>query len=258
METNELTDVNVLFRKVFGCIDNTTLNGDDTVAKVKSLCEDSIRMVFDNTRVCAVCVYPVFVKEACAALAGSGIKVASVAGAFPAGQSPIDIKIKEVEYALQEGADEIDMVISRGSFLEGDYDKVRDEVAAIKSSCGDKTLKVILETSELKTLPNIYKAAMLAMEGGADFIKTSTGKSTAQPVEDAPQTMLQAIKDYECKTGRLVGFKAAGGISTIDEMLKYARLAEKMMGMEYITNQKFRIGSSRLAGILYAAIATKI
>lgn len=246
--------MNEQYKTLFSCIDNTVLGGDDTADRIAKLCSSSLEMKdeaagIDN--VAAVCVYPVFVKQAKTLLKASPIKVASVAGAFPAGQSPIEVKISEVRYALEQGADEIDMVISRGSFLEGDYEKVRREVAQIKEACGENTLKVILETGELKTPENIYQASMLAMEGGADFIKTSTGKIPVGATLEAAEIMLKSIRDYRQKTQKWVGFKAAGGISTPEEALQYYKLAQNILGEENINKQKFRIGASRLTDKLF-------
>lgn len=241
-------------RRVFSCIDNTTLEGSDTRAKVEKLCNRSL-MLQDSGRginhVAAVCVYPVFVKLASQCLRGSGIHVASVAGAFPAGQSPLFVKLQEVRYALDEGADEIDMVISRGSLLEGDYAKVFDEIAEIKSEVGERTLKVILETGELPNSELIAKASELAIKAGADFIKTSTGKIAVSATLDASEVMLKIIKKHYEETGRWVGFKAAGGISTPEEVLKYYDLTVKILGKEQTTNQFFRIGASRLTERLF-------
>jgi deoxyribose-phosphate aldolase len=241
-------------RRVFTCIDNTTLEGSDTHEKVETLCRRSMELQ-DAGRgighVAAVCVYPVFVRQARELLNGSGIKVASVAGAFPAGQSPLAVKLQEVQYALDEGADEIDMVISRGALLEGDYGRVRDEVAAIKELCIGRTLKVILETGELPTAELIEKASELAIDGGADFIKTSTGKIAVNATPEAAEVMLRVIKKHYDRTGKWVGFKAAGGISTPDEVLNYVQLAEQIVGEKQITNQFFRIGASRLTERLF-------
>lgn len=241
-------------RQVFTCIDNTTLEGSDTHEKVEALCRRSMELQ-DAARgighVAAVCVYPVFVRQACKLLQGSGIRVASVAGAFPAGQSPLPVKLQEVRYALDEGADEIDMVISRGSFLEGDYNKVSDEIAAIREVSMGHTLKVILETGELKTAENIAKASELAIAAGADFIKTSTGKIAVSATLDAAETMLTVISNYHKNTGKWVGFKAAGGISTPDEVLKYFQLACRIVGRKQTSNQYFRIGASRLTERLF-------
>ncbi|MCQ2298661.1 MAG: deoxyribose-phosphate aldolase [Bacteroidales bacterium] len=243
-----------LYKTLFSCIDNTVLGGDDTAERIEKLCSNSLQMKNEAagiSHVAAVCVYPVFVKQAKTILKDSDIKVASVAGAFPAGQSPIEVKISEVRYALEQGADEIDMVISRGSFLEGNFNKVQDEVAQIKQACGEKTLKVILETGELKTAENIYKASMLAIEGGADFIKTSTGKISVGATLEAAESMLKSIRDYREKTQKWVGFKAAGGISTPEEALQYYKLAQNILGEKEINNQKFRIGASRLTDKLF-------
>ena len=242
-------------RRVFTCIDNTTLEGSDTHERVEQLCRRSMEL-HDDARgidhVAAVCVYPVFVRQARNILINSGIRVASVAGAFPSGQSPLEVKLHEVKYAVDEGADEIDMVISRGSFLEGDYNKVFDEVAAIRAITQGRTLKVILETGELKTPENIMKASELAIDAGADFIKTSTGKIAISATLEAAEAMLTTIKKYYERTGKRVGFKAAGGISTPEEVLKYYQLTERIMGLEYINNQFFRIGASRLTEKLFS------
>ena len=243
-----------ILKRIFTCIDNTSLEGSDTCEKIDKLCHRTLELQDSEHgigHVAAVCVYPVFVKQSCRLLQGSGIKVASVAGAFPAGQSPIAVKLQEIQYALDEGADEIDMVISRGALLEGDYERVRNEVAAVSQLCKGKTLKVILETGELPTPSHIAKAAKLAIEGGADFIKTSTGKIAVGATLEAAEVMLNVIKNHYENTGKWVGFKAAGGISTPDEVLKYYRLAERIIGEKQITNQFFRIGASRLTERLF-------
>ena len=241
-------------RRVFSCIDNTTLEGSDTHERITSLCRRTMEM--QNAEhgighVAAVCVYPVFVRQACELLRGSGIKVASVAGAFPSGQSPLAVKLQEVQYAVDEGADEIDMVISRGALLEGDYERVRNEVAAIRQVCDGRTLKVILETGELPTAADVERAAELAIKGGADFIKTSTGKISVGATLEAAEVMLEVIKKHHERTGKWVGFKAAGGISTPEEVLKYYQLAERIVGEKQITSQFFRIGASRLTERLF-------
>lgn len=242
-------------RCVFSCIDNTTLEGSDTHERIQSLCQQSIQLQDLSqgiSHVAAVCVYPVFVKQARQLLQGSGIRVASVAGAFPSGQSPLSVKLLEVRYALDQGADEIDMVISRGSLLEGDYNKVYDEIAAIRQEVGTQTLKVILETGELKTPQNIAKASQLAIDAGADFIKTSTGKISVSATLEASEVMLKIIKNHYDSTGKWVGFKAAGGISSPEEVLKYYFLTSQILGKKYVTNQFFRIGASRLTERLFA------
>ena len=250
-------------RQVFSCIDNTTLEGCDTKEKVSALCHRSLALQDSSlgiAPVAAICVYPVFVRQVRRELEGSGIKVASVAGAFPSGQSPLFIKLQEIKYAIDEGADEIDMVISRGAFLEGDEQRVFDEVAAIrqlvdgryqetfdeiselKSVCSahDVTLKVILETGELQTRDNIVRVSQLAIDAGADFIKTSTGKIAVSATLEAADAMLQTIKNHFEKTNKMVGFKAAGGISTPEEVLKYYQLYKDIIGEEYVNKQYFR------------------
>lgn len=205
-------------------------------------------------RVAAVCVYPRFVSVAKRVLDNSGIMVASVAGAFPHGQLPINLKVEEVKYAIGEGADEIDMVLSRGALLAGEDNVVRDEVAMMKEACQGKTLKVILETGELPSPTLIRKASILAIEGGADFIKTSTGKIGVGATLEAAEVMLKCIADSVKINKKRVGFKAAGGISTPEEALAYAEMAKKILGEEYINNQSFRIGASRLTDRLYSIL----
>ncbi len=242
-------------RQVFTCIDNTTLEGCDTRQRVDNLCRRSMELQDASMgigHVAAVCVYPVFVRQAVDRLRGSGIRVASVAGAFPAGQSPLPVKLLEVKYALDEGADEIDTVISRGSLLEGDDNKVFDEIAAIRQETAGRTLKVILETGELQTPEHIARASELAIQAGADFIKTSTGKIAVSATVEAAEVMLNIIKKHHIKTGKWVGFKAAGGISTPEEVLKYYTLAAQILGKEQIKNQFFRIGASRLTERLFS------
>jgi len=243
---------------VFGCIDNTALGGDDTQERIQTLCQSSLDMHTDIIpHVAAVCVYPVFVRQAKNMLQHSDIRVASVAGAFPSGQSPIEVKLQEVRYALDEGADEIDMVLSRGAFLEGRRNQCFDEVSAIKEACGSRTLKVILETGELKEEKHIYDASMLSMQAGADFIKTSTGKIAVGATLEAAQVMLKAVKDFAKNTGKIVGFKAAGGISTPEEAWQYYKLAQEAYGIEELTNQIFRIGASRLTQKLFCLLNNK-
>lgn len=241
---------NDMLLRVFSCIDNTTLNATDNERSVEAFCHRTMEMRLPHAdreaTVAAVCVYPRFVAVAKRTLDGSCIKVASVAGAFPHGQLNIALKVEEAKRAVGEGADEVDMVLSRGELLAGHYDTVRDEVAAMKRACGDSTLKVILETGELSTVENIRLASMLAMEGGADFIKTSTGKSGTGATPEAARVMLEAIADYVKISKKTIGFKAAGGIRKPEEALVYAEMAKKIMGADYINSQTFRIGASSL------------
>lgn len=248
-------------KRAFGCIlgmiDLTTLEGADTDAKVRAMCEKA--MSFDALglglpNVAAVCVYPTLVKIARTALDGSGIHVASVAGAFPAGQSPLHVKVAEVSYAVDQGAEEIDMVISRGKFLEGEYNLVYDEIAAILEACGDAHLKVILETGELKTATNIRRASEIAMEAGAHFIKTSTGKVSPAATPEAMLVMLEAIGDFNAGTGKKVGIKPAGGIADPETALKYYLLTREILGKEWLNKELLRFGASRLADGLVESV----
>lgn len=242
-----------MMRFALSILDLTTLEGNDNEQTIRSLCEKAKGFSgIGLPNVAAVCVYPVFVKLAKELLTETGIHVASVAGAFPSGQSPLNIKMSEVEYAVRQGADEIDMVISRGRFLEGKYEEVSNEIKAIKEASVGAHLKVILETGEL-IVPNlIYKASYLAMDAGADFIKTSTGKIPVSATLEAAYVMLTAIRDYYRETGRKVGFKPAGGISTPSSAAEYIQLVEAINGPEWLTPNLLRIGASRLANNLVA------
>ncbi len=230
-------------------IDLTTLEGKDTTGKVQQLCYKGMHpheSLSDLPTVAAICVYPSFVAVAKKALQGSDIQVASVATAFPSGQSSLEVKLLDVKYAVDQGADEIDMVISRGQFLAGNYQFVFDEIATIKEACGKAHLKVILETGELDTLNNVRKASEIAMYAGADFIKTSTGK--IQPAATLPVTyvMLDAIKDFYLKTGKMVGMKPAGGISTSKIALQYLVMLNEVLGEKWMNKTYFRFGASSL------------
>jgi len=245
------------FKNIMGMIDLTTLEGADTDEKVRTMCKkgmgiEKLGLGFPN--VAAVCVYPTLVKTAKKALEGSKLKVAAVAGAFPAGQSPIHIKVEEVKYTVAEGADEIDMVISRGKFLQGEYNLIFDEIAAIKQACGDAHLKVILETGELKTPTLIRRASEIAMQAGADFIKTSTGKIQPAATRTAMLVMLDAIRDHYGKTGKMVGIKPAGGISDAETALQYYILTDEILGNEWMNKEWLRIGASRLVDALIDAV----
>ncbi|MDG2375216.1 MAG: deoxyribose-phosphate aldolase [Woeseiaceae bacterium] len=237
-------------RMVLSMIDLTTLEGQDTPGKVRQLCQKAIDLhdaLPDLPQVAAVCVYPTMVGVARKVLGDADIKVASVATAFPSGMAPRQIKLEETRIAVEEGADEIDMVISRGRFLQGEYDFVFDEIAAIKEACGDAHLKVILETGELGALDRVRRASVLAMHAGADFIKTSTGK--IQPAATLPVTlvMLQAIRDHYYETGRMVGMKPAGGISSAKLAVHYLVMLRETLGNAWITPEWYRFGASSLA-----------
>lgn len=231
-------------------MDLTTLDAKDTAGKVRQLCNKAIRpdeSMPDIPSVAAVCVYPNMVAIAKEALLGTKIQVAAVATAFPSGMSTRDVKIRETKFAVSEGADEIDMVISRGKFLAGEYNFVFDEIAAIKEACGKAHLKVILETGELGTLDRVRQASDLAMHAGADFIKTSTGK--IQPAATLPVTlvMLEAIRDFYFNHGKMIGMKPAGGISTAKLALQYLVMVHETLGDAWLSPDYFRFGASSLA-----------
>jgi deoxyribose-phosphate aldolase len=230
-------------------VDLTTLEGQDTPGKVRALCAKAVRPdPADSTvpQVAAICVYPDLVATAKRALAGSGVRVASVATAFPSGRAARAVKIADVEYAVGQGADEVDMVIDRGAFLAGDYLTVYDEIGAVKQACGGVHLKVILETGELVTYDNVRRAAWLAMLAGADFVKTSTGK--VQPAATLPVTlvMLEAVRDFRAATGRQVGVKAAGGIRAAKDALRYLVVVNETAGEDWLSPEWFRFGASSL------------
>jgi deoxyribose-phosphate aldolase len=230
-------------------MDLTTLEGADTPGKVAALCSKAMRPdPADLTvpSVAAVCIYPNLVEHALERVQGSGVKVASVATAFPSGQVPTDLKVAEVARVAEMGADEIDMVIDRGAFLSGHYAKVYDEVRRVKEACGSAHLKVILETGELGTYDNVRRASLLAIAGGADFVKTSTGK--IQPAATLPVTlvMLEAIRDVFEETGKRIGMKPAGGIRHSKQAVQTLVLVHETLGPEWLTPDLFRFGASSL------------
>jgi deoxyribose-phosphate aldolase len=230
-------------------MDLTTLEGKDTPGKIRAMCAKAMHPQPGDPSipsVAAVCVYPALIAEAKEALRGSSVKVASVATGFPSGQTFRDIKIAEVKAAVAAGADEVDMVIDRGAFLSGDYATVFDEIVEIKDACGDVHLKVILETGELGTFDAVRRASILAMAAGADFIKTSTGK--VQPAATLPVTlvMLEAIRDFEKATGKLIGMKPAGGIRAAKEAIQYLVVLYETLGPRWMTPDRFRFGASTL------------
>ena len=235
---------------ILSMIDLTTLEGMDTPGKVRQLCQKAIHLhdaLPGLPHVAAVCVYPTMVGVAREALEGTGINVASVATAFPSGQSNLKIKLEDTRLAVKAGADEIDMVISRGAFLAGDYRYVFDEIRAVKEACGDAHLKVILETGELGTLDRVRRASVLAMHAGADFIKTSTGKIQPAATMQVTLVMLQAIRDFYYETGRMVGMKPAGGISSAKLAVHYLVMLHETLGNAWMTPEWFRFGASSLA-----------
>jgi len=231
------------------CMDLTTLEGADTPGKVAALCAKGLRPSPGDDAippVAAICIYPSMVPAAVAHVRGTGVRVASVATAFPSGQSFTDVKVAETREAVAAGADEIDMVIDRGAFLAGDHEKVYEEIGTVKEACGAAHLKVILETGELGTYDSVRRASVLAMAAGADFIKTSTGK--IQPAATLPVSlvMMEAIRDFHRETGRAVGFKPAGGIRTAKQAIAYLVLLWETLGQDWMTPERFRLGASSL------------
>jgi deoxyribose-phosphate aldolase len=245
-------------RLAISMLDLTTLEGKDSEGKVRQLCQKAMRpMPGDPTvpHVAAVCVYPNLVPAAKEELAGSGVKVASVATGFPAGLVPLPVKIEDVRRAVDMGADEIDMVIDRGAFLSGDYGRVFEEIVAVKDACGEAHLKVILETGELETYDNVRRASYLAMGAGADFIKTSTGKIQPASTPGVVLVMLEAIRDHYRQTGRRVGMKPAGGVRTSKQALHLLVLVKETLGDAWLTPDLFRIGASTVANDLLMQLA---
>lgn len=248
---SENSDRRESLKTIFQSIDYTTLEAFDNAEKIKEFCAKALDFQKNNMGISvpAICIYSPFVKQAKVLLKGSGIKVATVACCFPSGQMPFDLKKKEVEYCVEQGADEVDMVISRGTFLAGNYDEVYNEIQAIREICKAPVhLKVILETGELKTVANIRKASELAILAGADFIKTSTGKIAVNATPMAALIMCDTIKEYYETTGQMIGFKPAGGMSTIEDALTYYCIVKDVLGEKWLNKNYFRVGTSRLAG----------
>jgi len=242
--------------KALQCIDLTTLAGDDTPGRVHRLCAKAMRPLRDDIveklglvdmpHVGAVCVYPTMVPHAVKALRGSGIPVASVATGFPAGLTPLPIRLAEIKYAVEEGAEEIDIVIHRAQVLDQDWSSLYDEVSAMREACGASHMKAILATGDLKTLRNVYKASMVAMQAGADFIKTSTGKEDVNATLPVSLTMLRALRDYGEYTGQQIGFKPAGGLKTAKDAMNWLILMKEELGRRWLEPDLFRIGASSM------------
>jgi deoxyribose-phosphate aldolase len=253
--------------KVFGLklavsmVDLTTLEGKDTRGKISSLCQKALQPHpgIDVPRVAAVCVYPSMVKHAARHLKGTDVRIASVATAFPAGQAPLKTRLAEVRQAVADGADEIDMVINRGAFLTGEFALMQDEIAAVADACGTSTLKVILETSELETYDNIRVASFLAMRviRPGDFIKTSTGKTSANATLANNQVMLDAIRDHFLATGVEIGMKPAGGIKTAKQALQFLIAVKETLGDRWLNNTRYRFGASSLLNDLLRQLETQ-
>lgn len=243
--------------RLLGTVELTTLTVTDSQESVMRFTENVNRWSNEHPELpslATICVYPNFAGIVHDTLEVDDTKVACVSGGFPSSQTFLEVKTIETALAIKDGAEEIDMVLSVGTFFSGDYETCADEISEMKATCGDIPLKVILETGELKTAYNIKKASILAMYAGADFIKTSTGKVAVAATPEAAYTMCRAIKEYQQMTGRTVGFKAAGGIKTVDEAVNFYTIVAEILGEDYIKKGHFRIGTSRLANLLASAI----
>lgn len=254
LEANRTRDV---LKFLFNCIDLTTLNATDSPQSVAAFTErvnDFEEQHQDLPNVAAICVYPNFAPIVRTVLDVTEVNIACVAGGFPSSQTFPEVKVAEVALAVEGGADEIDIVLNVGNFLDGDWEEVCDEIEELRHSCRDAHLKVILETGALKSAENVRAAAILAMYSGADFIKTSTGKGYPGASLEAAYVMCQCIKEYYEKTGRKIGFKPAGGVSTTDDALGYYTIVKAVLGEEWLDNEYFRLGASRLANNLLSDI----
>lgn len=250
-------DTQEVKEQLLGTVELTTLTVTDSQESVMRFTENVNRWSNEHPDLhplATICVYPNFAAIVHDTLEVEGTRVACVSGGFPSSQTFIEVKTIETALAIKDGAEEIDMVMSVGTFFSGDYETCADEISEMKATCGDLPLKVILETGELKTAYNIKKASILAMYAGADFIKTSTGKVAVAATPEAAYTMCRAIKEYHQLTGRKVGFKAAGGIKTVDEAINYYTIVAEVLGEDYIKEGLFRIGTSRLANLLASEI----
>ena len=244
-------------KEIFHCIDLTTLkctDSEESVMKFTEKVNEFVDKYPDLDNVAAICVYPNMAEIVSDSLEADNVKIACVSGGFPSSQTFMEVKIAETAMALHAGAEEIDIVMPIGKFLCGDYEGMCDEIGELKDVCGEKTLKVILETGSLRSASNIKKAAILAMYAGADFIKTSTGKEAISATPEAALVMCEAIKEYYKETGRKVGFKAAGGIDSVKKALAYYTIVKETLGEEWLNNGLFRIGTSRLTNLLLSDI----
>ena len=244
-------------KEIFHCIDLTTLkciDSEESVMKFTEKVNEFVDKYPDLENVAAICVYPNMAEIVSDSLEADNVKIACVSGGFPSSQTFMEVKVAETAMALHAGAEEIDIVMPIGKFLCGDYEGMCDEIGELKDICGEKPLKVILETGALRTASNIKKAAILAMYAGADFIKTSTGKEAISATPEAALIMCEAIKEYYKETGRKVGFKAAGGIDSVKKALAYYTIVKETLGEEWLNNGLFRIGTSRLTNLLLSDI----
>ena len=254
LDENDNADVK---KEIFHCIDLTTLkctDSEESVMKFTEEVNDFVHKYPDLDNVAAICVYPNMAEIVSDSLEADDVKIACVSGGFPSSQTFMEVKVAETAMALHAGAEEIDIVMPVGKFLCGDYEGMCDEISELKDICGEKSLKVILETGALMTASNIKKAAILAMYSGADFIKTSTGKEAISATPEAALVMCEAIREYYQETERKVGFKAAGGIDSVKKALAYYTIVKEVLGEEWLNNGLFRIGTSRLTNLLLSDI----
>ncbi len=259
-ETAEKNNTKEVLKEIYSCLDLTTLKCTDNAESVLAMTEkvNSLEEKYpDLKNVAAICVYPNFANIVSQSLEVENVEVACVSGGFPSSQTFSEVKIAETALALQDGATEIDIVLNIGKFLSGDYESVCDEIQELKDLCGERSLKVILETGALQSAENIKKAAILSIYSGADFIKTSTGKENPAATPEAAYVMCSTIKEYYEKTGRKIGFKAAGGINSVKDTLLYYTIVENTLGKEWLNSKLFRIGTSRLAATLLAEITAE-
>lgn len=246
-----------ILRTVFSCLDLTSLNTSDNSKGIRDFAGrvSGFRNHFHGIEnVAAICVFPNFVLSAREGLGKCGVKLAVVSASFPTAQTFLEVKVSETEIAVRNGADEVDIVMPAGEFLDGNYEAVIDEIRTLKQACGDAVLKVILETGLLKEPEQIYRASVIAMEAGADFIKTSTGKSAVSATPEAALVMCRAILDYYRETGIMIGFKPAGGIATASEAIVYYNIVSNTLGGKWLDPSLFRIGASRLANAILAEL----
>ena len=247
-----------VYKRCFGAIDLTSLNSTDSKDRIDRFVTRAVELPNrypDVPNVASVCVYPVFVETAGMAIGDSGMSITSVCGGFPSSQTYLEVKMLETAMAVENGADEVDVVISIGEFLNGEYDLMGNEIEMLRNEIGDDiVLKVILESGVLATPEAIHRASVIAMLAGADFIKTSTGKAAVAATPEAAVVMCRAIRTFAEKTGRQVGFKAAGGISTAEDALLYYTIVEQVLGEEWLNPERFRIGASGLGNRLLSAI----
>lgn len=253
-------DIPEVKKFLFGSIELTTLKTTDSDVSVMAFTEkvNQFDQLFpDIPHVATICVYPCFAEVVKDTLEVEGVKIACVSGSFPSSQALIEVKVAETALAIKDGADEIDIVMPVGKFLQGDYEGVCDEIQELKATCGNHDMKVILETGDIVTASNIKKASILSMYAGADYIKTSTGKEKISATPEAAYVMCQAIKEYYDKTGIQVGFKPAGGINTVMDAITYYTIVKEVLGEKWLTNKWLRLGTSRLANLLLSEIEGK-